>query len=142
MAILNRVRFMSGGSPEITLNPEGYISIRGRSVNGEVNELDNMIREWINNYLADPSPVTVVEFSLDYFNRINSRLFISMLKQLDTLRQNGRKLIVNWYYEEGDEEIHDKGESFSKALDIPFNYIETCDILMPELSHVSLMLSA
>jgi hypothetical protein len=33
-----------------------------------------------------------------------------------------KKFVVNWYYEEGDEDILERGEYFSSVLDIPFNF--------------------
>ena len=43
-----------------------------------------------------------------------------------------KKYIINWYYEEGDEDILEKGEYISSVLNIPFNYIMIGDPLMSE----------
>jgi len=40
--------------------------------------------------------------------------------------------VVNWYYEEGDEDILEKGEFLSDELNVPFNFIEIFDTLLPE----------
>jgi len=34
-----------------------------------------------------------------------------------------KKFIINWFYEEGDEDILERGEYFSSILNIPFNFI-------------------
>jgi hypothetical protein len=31
--------------------------------------------------------------------------------------------MINWYYEEGDEDILEKGENISSVLDVIFNFI-------------------
>jgi hypothetical protein len=31
--------------------------------------------------------------------------------------------MINWYYEEGDEDILEKGENISSVLDVTFNFI-------------------
>jgi hypothetical protein len=38
-----------------------------------------------------------------------------------------KKYIINWYFDEGDEDILEKGENISSNLDIPFSYIEIYD---------------
>jgi hypothetical protein len=35
-----------------------------------------------------------------------------------------RKVFINWFYEEGDEDILERGEYLSSVLDVPFNFIE------------------
>jgi hypothetical protein len=35
-----------------------------------------------------------------------------------------KKFIINWYYEEGDEDILERGEYFSSILDVPVNIIK------------------
>jgi hypothetical protein len=32
---------------------------------------------------------------------------------------------VNWYYEEGDDDILERGEYYSSILDLEINFIET-----------------
>jgi hypothetical protein len=52
-----------------------------------------------------------------------------------------KKYSVNWYYEEGDEDILEKGEDISSALDIPFNFIMISDPLLPESNPLKLKTS-
>jgi hypothetical protein len=122
----------TNSSPEIILNPDGIITIRGRSLNGNINELRGDIAEWIDKYIANPAEVTYVDFYLEYFNKANSKVLISLLKKIESLKLLRKKYIINWYYEEGDEDILEKGEFFSSELRMPFNFIEGYDALMPE----------
>ena len=36
-----------------------------------------------------------------------------------------KKFIFNWYYEDGDEDILERGEYFASVLDVDFNFIKT-----------------
>jgi hypothetical protein len=130
--MLGKKILSKNGSPEIILNPHGIITIRGRSINGKINELSREIEEWIDNYMANPAEITYIDFYLEYFNKANSRVLISMLKKLESLELINKKFIINWYYEEGDEDILEKGEYFSSELNIHFNFIEIYEALMPE----------
>ena len=119
-------------TPEIILDPEGIIILRGRSMNGNISELAGEIDEWIDKYIANPAQVTYVDFCLEYFIRANSKVIISLIRKIDSLRLINKKYVINWFYEEGDEDILEKGEFISEELDIPFNFIEIYDNLMPE----------
>jgi len=120
------------GSPEIILNPHGIITIRGRSINGNLNGLSNEIEEWLDKYIANPAEITYIDFYLEYLNKANSKVLISMIRKIESLKLTGKSFIINWYYEEGDEDILEKGEYFSSELNIPFNFIEIYEELLPE----------
>jgi hypothetical protein len=119
-------------TPEIILNPAGIITIRGRSMNGNIDDLSCQIEEWIDKYISNPAEVTYVDFYLEYFNKANSKVIIKLLKKVESLRLVNKKYTINWYYEEGDEDMLEKGEYFSSELNIPFNLIEIYDALMFE----------
>ena len=38
-------------------------------------------------------------------------------------RLKNKKFMVNWYYDEGDEDILEKGEYISSVVEVPFNFI-------------------
>jgi hypothetical protein len=119
-------------TPEISLNPDGIIKIRGRSMGGNVSEFFKRIEDWVDEYICDPADLTCVDIYLEYLNGINLKSYISLLKKITSIRLKNKKYIINWYYEEGDEDILEKGECISLVLDIPFNFIKICDTLMPE----------
>jgi hypothetical protein len=110
-------------TPEIILNPDGIIRIKGRSMNGDWTKFSNQIEDWIAEYICDPADLTCVDIYLEYFNEINLYVYISLLKKIETVKLKNKKFIINWYYEEGDDVILEKGENISFILDIPFNFI-------------------
>lgn len=124
------------GTPEIILNPEGIIKIIGRSMNEDVTEFSKKIEDWIDDYICNPADLTCVDIYLEYFNEINLQVYISLLKKIASIKLKNKKYIINWYYEEGDEDILEKGEYISSFLNIPFNFIKICDPLMPECDYL------
>jgi hypothetical protein len=118
-------------TPEITLNPDGFIRIKGRSMmNGDLKDFSEQVNEWINEYLCNPAESTSVDIRLEYFNQSNFKTYFDLLKKIAIIKLMNKKYIVNWYYEEGDDDILEKGESISSALDIPFNFIMIDDPLI------------
>ena len=111
-------------SPEVILNPDGIIKIRGRSIHENVAEFFEPVDEWITEYVKDPSAVTCVDIRLEYFNSASARIFITLFQKITWVTLKHKKFIFNWYYEDGDEDILERGEYFASILDVPINYIK------------------
>jgi hypothetical protein len=52
-----------------------------------------------------------------------------ILKVLDNLYNNGHDVIINWYYEEGDDDMLDLGIHLKSFIKAPFNFIENEPLL-------------
>lgn len=63
-----------------------------------------------------------VIFKLVYFNSASSKCLLDILIVLKKLYKEN--LDIDWYYEEGDEDLLEAGEEFSNAVEVIFNYIE------------------
>jgi hypothetical protein len=123
-------------TPEISLSPEGMIEIKGRSMDLDLTEFYKQPEVWVDEYICNPADITCVEIFLEYFNEINLSFYISILRKISSIRLKNKKYIINWYYEEGDEDILEKGENISYILDIPFNFIIINDPLLPKYNQL------
>jgi hypothetical protein len=119
-------------SPEISLDPQGKIKITGRSMQGNEIEFTHEISDWIDEYILNPAELTSVDFHLEYFNAVNCKFYFCILKKIISLKSINKKFNINWYYEEGDEDILEKGEYMSELLESPFNYIMIDDSILSE----------
>jgi len=108
-------------TPEIILNPEGRIIIKGRSIHENVADFYAPIEKWISEYIRNPAELTSIEMNLEYFNSASAKIFIHMLQKITYVNLKHKKFVVNWYYEDGDEDILERGEYFASVLDVPFN---------------------
>jgi len=111
-------------TPEIILNPEGIIRIRGRSIHENVTDYFAPVEEWVTEYIVNPADVTCVDMNLEYFNSASAKVFIHLLQKITYVALKNKKFIFNWYYEEGDEDILERGEYFASVLDVPVNMIK------------------
>ncbi len=110
-------------TPEVTLNPNGMIIIKGRSMIENLTEFSNLVDDWVSKYLVNPAEVTCIDFHLEYLNTNNLKFYIELLKKIETVKLKNKKFMINWYYEEGDEDIIEKGEYISSVIDIPSNFV-------------------
>jgi hypothetical protein len=112
-------------SPEVTLSPDGFIKVSGRSIHENIFHFFKPVEDWVNEYVKSPADTTCVDVDLEYCNSASSKLLINLLQKMSRVQVMHKKLVVNWYYEEGDEDILERGEYFSSVLNLPFNFIKT-----------------
>ncbi|HAM10482.1 MAG TPA: nuclear pore complex subunit [Bacteroidales bacterium] len=111
-------------TPEILLNPEGIIRIRGRSIHENVIVFFAPVEDWITQYIINPASVTCVDMNLEYCNSASAKVLIHVLQKITYVSLKNKKFIFNWYYEDGDDDILERGEYFAAILDVPFNFIK------------------
>ena len=114
----------SKNTPEIILLPSGIIKIRGRSIHENVTEFFSPVEDWITGYILNPADVSCVDLNLEYFNSASAKVLIHLMQKITYVSLKHKKFIFNWYYEDGDEDIYERGEYFSSVLDVPFNFIK------------------
>ena len=112
-------------TPEVVFNHEGRIRVSGRSIPEDATKFYDDLYEWIYNYCQNPPESTTVDIELEYFNSGSSKAILHILRALVDISKRGHKLTINWYYEEGDDDIMERGEYYESILDIKFNFIET-----------------
>jgi Domain of unknown function (DUF1987). len=115
-------------TPTITLNPEsGIIEIKGRSIPENSIEFYKPIVDWLEDYAKKPNEKTVVNIQLEYFNTSSSKCILDVFKKLENLKKDKNDVVVNWYYEEDDEDMLEAGEDYESIIKVPFKMIEIVD---------------
>ena len=112
-------------TPEVLLDPNGKIRIGGRSIPEDASKFYDFILNWVIEYVTAPKDTTTVDIELEYFNSGSAKFVMQILRELSELNAMGRVLKVNWYYEEGDDDILERGEYYSSILSLDVNFIET-----------------
>ncbi len=112
-------------TPEIAFNADGRFRISGRSIPEDASKFYDDIFEWVYYYAQNPAESTTVDIELEYFNSGSSKALLHILRALAEINRKGLKLTINWYYEEGDDDIMERGEYYESILEIKFNFIET-----------------
>ncbi len=111
-------------TPEIILSPGGSLQISGRSIHENVADFFAPVESWIDSYVEEPADLTRVDMNLEYFNSASAKVFIHLLEMMKRVALKNGRCVYNWYYEEGDEDILERGEYFSLILRVPFNFIK------------------
>lgn len=122
---MNELKIQSTATtPEVIFNPEGTLKIKGRSIHENIMEFFNPVKKWLDEYVMAPADLTCVDINLEYFNSATAKMLINIFQKIAEVQFRHKKFLINWYYEDGDEDVLEKGEYFSSVLKIPFNYIK------------------
>ena len=108
---------------------EGFIEIKGKSYPPDVTKFYEPVLNWLDKYLEQGRKELNLNLIMDYFNTASSKLILDILYKLEEIDQLGRKVTVNWYYPEDDEEILDLGEEYEGLVDLEFRHISYLDEL-------------
>lgn len=114
-------------TPEIVLTHEGVIRIRGRWMMENSAGFSRVLSDWYDNYIFDLPEISSIDIYLEYFSGVNFFILISLLRKIISAKLIRREIPINWYYEEGDDDILDLGEYISSYLGTNFNFIVISD---------------
>jgi hypothetical protein len=103
----------------------GILNISGRSIPENSIEFYNPLFSAIDAYISNPKNKTTLNIQLEYYNSSSSACLLSVFKKLEKFTKGaGFPVIVNWLYEENDEDILAAGKNFEGMVDLPFTMIQ------------------
>lgn len=116
-------------TPTVNFNSEsGVLEIKGRSIPENSIEFYKPLIDWIEEYATQMQPQTNVNIQLEYFNTSSSKCILDVFKKLETIKSNGGEIVINWHYEEDDEDMLEAGEDYQAIINIPFKMIEVEEV--------------
>jgi hypothetical protein len=99
-------------TPQIELDPNGVISLKGKSYPENTFEFYEPMMKWLEEYFdGNAAATTVVNMEITYFNSSSSKLFFDFF---DLLEENNddNEIQINWIYDEENESAEEAGEDF------------------------------
>jgi hypothetical protein len=112
-------------TPEFIFSHDGFFKIRGRGLYVNNSEAIDQIMNWIDEYLKNPAESTYVTIAFEYLNSFSTTILVSILRKLTNVILQSKKLVIQWYYEEDDEDIFERGEYIAMTFAIPITFILT-----------------
>ena len=111
-------------TPEVELLPsKGILKLEGRSIPEDPGDFYNTIMSKLEEYYQYPNDITQIDFKLEYVNSGSSKALLELLRFVKENYDSGKNCVVNWYFEEDDESIHELGLHLQSSFNIPFKMI-------------------
>jgi sulfatase maturation enzyme AslB (radical SAM superfamily) len=98
--------------PFVDFKTEGRLKLMGKSIPEDAVKIFNPLIEFVGQLKV---PHVTFDINLTYFNTASSKKLLELLKQLDA---NGKikTILVNWLYEEGDDDSVETAEIYEECL--------------------------
>jgi len=103
----------------------GDIRFEGRSVLNDPYHLYQPVYDWIKKYVQENPSTTHIDLKFEYINTSSMKWVFEILRIFLEKPDLKEKLDINWYYEEGDDDMRELGEILKSFLNSSFQLIET-----------------
>jgi hypothetical protein len=108
--------------PEVNFDAaNGVCELAGESYMEEAYKFYTPILNWLKEYTLTEGNDITLNVKLTYFNTNSSRLLLDMFDILKKSKDEGRKIIINWYYEEDDPDVKEEVEDFEIETGLQIN---------------------
>jgi hypothetical protein len=112
-------------TPSINFDPDiGLFEIRGKSTPENSTSFYGPLLEYIEGYSICPADHTILNVRFEYFNTSSSHRIHALFKKFEKLYLANSEVIIRWFCEKSDENMHDAGNDFRTILQVPFEIIE------------------
>jgi hypothetical protein len=112
-------------TPRVEFLPSGELSIHGRSLPEDSISFYNPIIQWIKQSNFEK---VSLEIRLEYMNTSSYKQIYTLLNELKE-NINIKHVVVNWFFEEGDDDGYETGKEFESLIRLPFKFHEYAEVV-------------
>jgi len=119
-------------TPAICFDCENHVlEIIGESYPENIAEFYAPVFTWLEEYVRQLGDETVaVNMEMIYFNSSSSKVLMDLFDLMEEASRVGKSFVVNWIYEEDDDDSLEFGEDFQEDFeDLSFNLMEKKDFM-------------
>lgn len=124
-------------TPGITFKNTGELEITGKSIPEDAEDFFAPALKWLEHYVENPAPKTLLSINLEYFNISSSKRILFILYKLNDLISKQSDVKVIWIYDDNDEDMFEVGQDYAFMVKIPFEFVE-----IDRVTHLTTQLSA
>lgn len=119
-------------TPKIAFEPEKRtFEIIGESRPENVKEFYEPVLQWLDQFSTETNSQKInysdnpllFNFKLDYFNSSSSKFIFDIIKKIVEMHSNGISVKIIWFYEDGDDDMHDAGTELSRMVKFEFGFV-------------------
>ncbi len=111
-------------TPTINSDSErGFVEISGRSNPENSIEFFRPLMNWAEEYIKNPQEKTTVDINMEHFNSSSSKCLLGFFKLLEFVQRENKQIVINWHYEEDDDEMLEAGETYEALTGLKFTMV-------------------
>lgn len=111
-------------TPSVDFNPEtGVMELEGESYPENPIDFFSPVINWVKQYIQEIEEALTFNIKISYINTSSSKCLLDVLEILESYYESGGEVMINWYYQEDDEDMQETGEELCEDLDLPYTSI-------------------
>lgn len=111
-------------TPSVDFNPEtGVMELEGESYPENPIDFFAPVINWVKQYIEEIEGALTFNIKISYINTSSSKCLLDFLEILESYYESGGEVMINWYYEEDDEDMQETGEELCEDLELPYELI-------------------
>jgi len=113
-------------TPRVDFDNESRVfTIKGQSYPENSFKFYEPIFQWLDAFFEQThnDHLISLEIRLPYINTSSSKCILMLLEKFEEAHQNGRTVVVNWYYDEENESEMECAQDFKEFVELEFNLI-------------------
>lgn len=114
-------------TPFVSFDATGKLEMRGRSIPENSIEFFQPLIDWVDAYGKEKPAKVDLDVKLEYFNTSSSKCILDLFKRLEKM-ESYSDVVINWYYEDEDEDMQEAGEDYASIVQLKFNIIGVDEI--------------
>ncbi|MGE0566894.1 MAG: DUF1987 domain-containing protein [Bacteroidia bacterium] len=112
-------------SPSIILDAKnGVFELRGHSFLDNAYDFYKPVLDWLKAYHSNSGDNIHFVFDIIYINTSSQRMVFDLLKRLNLMHKDGKSVMVEWLYDENDDDLKDVGNDLLSFMEFPYKVIE------------------
>lgn len=111
-------------TPFLIFDPSvALLDIRGRSSPDNSVNFYAKVLDQLGIYVTEGENNVEVNIFFEYLNSSTSKIVFDIFKKLTQIKSKGKEVVVNWHFEEDDDDMMEAGEDYADLVDLPFNLV-------------------
>lgn len=111
-------------TPNVCFDPKNnLLELSGCSLPENGMAFYSKLSTWLDNYLKTNPTNIKVNIRLDYFNTTSSKCILDLFFRLQSYKKEDVELQINWFFQDGDDDLAEAGLNYSEIVKIPFTLI-------------------
>ncbi len=80
------------------------------------------ILKWLDESVPDLQGEIICEFYYSYLNSASKKILYEIFTKMEDYNADGKNFVIEWSYDEYDEDMLELGHEFAELIDLPFEY--------------------
>jgi hypothetical protein len=115
-------------TPYIYFDPAtGRLDIAGRSIPENSVAFYRPLFDALDDYGKNPGKGIRATIQLEYYNSSSSVCILNLLKKLEALKDKVSDIMIEWHYEEEDEDTLAAGHNFQAIITLPIRLVKIAE---------------